>query len=121
MTDERITKLIYIRDECDHCIMKPSFVLECGRIFGCTLKPRKIDGWFMSPERDDDCEGLPADEIVENICNQLHVPYEMKYGRGSQLRECCAKLITFFTSSPDAPPPRAKSVWPGALRSQKKI
>jgi hypothetical protein len=119
MTDERITRLEYLRDECDHYVMKSTFVLECARIFGCTLKPRKIDGGWMRPERpDEDCQGLPADEIVEAVCRQLRVPYEMKYGRGSQLRECCAKLIAFFGTDA-APPPRAKSVWPGKLRSGK--
>ncbi len=117
--DERLERLAYLRDECDHCIMDSAFTLECGRIFGCTLKPYATDPALLD-DPDNDPLGMGADEIVEHVCRALNVPYGMKYGRGSQLRECCACLVAYF-SSPVAPPPREASTWTGVTRSQNKV
>jgi hypothetical protein len=118
MQYERLERLTYLRDKCDHCIMPSAFVLECGRIFGCTLKPYTIHASLLDNPNGDD-QGMGAESIVEDVCRHYKVPYAAKYGRGSQLRECCEQLLVFF-ASPEAPPPRAKSTWTGTTRSAAK-
>lgn len=39
---------------------------------------------------------IGADTLAEWICKQLKLEYASKFGRGSQLRECCAKLSKHF-------------------------
>jgi hypothetical protein len=100
--DERIQRLIYLRDECDHCILSSEFVTECARIFDCKLECYKIDDSLLFEDTADPF-GMGADEIVVHVCAAYKIRYANKFGRGSQLWECCARLLEFF-ASPQAPP-----------------
>jgi len=54
-----------------------------ARLTGCTKIGEKR--WMIG-----------ADAMAEWACQQLKVKYELKYGRGSRLRECCARLREHF-------------------------
>lgn len=40
--------------------------------------------------------GIGADDLASWACRQLGVKYTEKFGRGSQLRECCSVLLGHF-------------------------
>jgi hypothetical protein len=88
MTTEKIRRIKYLRDECDHLFMSYTFVTEINALFGTRLDvcySHEFGGF-----------GRDASEIAEGICVALHVPYDLKIGRGTALRECCDKLLAHF-------------------------
>lgn len=41
--------------------------------------------------------GRDATSLAVEICDRFNVPYDEKFGRGSQLRACCDALEAFFS------------------------
>jgi len=105
--DPRVTCIKYLRDECDHCIMSPEYVDECNQLFGMDMKTHVISERWQLDDPEGDNQGLGAHEMAEDICEFYKVSYAPKYGKGSQLAECCKKLLEFF-ASPVAPTYRPK-------------
>lgn len=40
--------------------------------------------------------GAAIKDIAEELCRRLNIRYVEMFGRGSQVRECCAKMIEHF-------------------------
>lgn len=92
---ERIRLIVYLRDECDHDILSDKGVEPFRVPFGCPLKLVPYGADVLYPTAKSNL-GLGADALACELCKHFRIHYASKYGRGSQLRECCAKLLDYF-------------------------
>ena len=88
--------------EYDHCLITPEGVKKFGEPFGyCpakmpkhTVDSKALKGLTVEGKADgEQVEGMDASRLAESLCRKEGVAYTPKYGRGSQLRECCDRLI----------------------------
>ncbi len=90
----QLAKVRELREH-DHDVLPTRIVEEYARVFGCSSKVQEFaHGTLVSNVEGN--KGLGADTLAERLCDHLKVPYEVKIGRGSALRECCKRLKEYF-------------------------
>lgn len=101
--EKQLTAVKELRDY-DHCFLSPEGVKYFAKSFGVKLKPYRLSANPHEPKGltlysgKSSALGMDATEMARSVCKQLNVPYESKFGRGSQLKECCEKLQEHFTT-----------------------
>ena len=110
--EKQLTLLRELRDDYDHTVLSAEGVAAYAAAFGCPLQTHGIDLAQLEPPRLGETQGLASDELAEKLCRHFRVAYASKYGRGSQLRECCTQLMAHLS----AKRPRD----PGAIESERK-
>jgi hypothetical protein len=106
-------KAVAALSQMDHCILSRDEAQKLSSSMGLDASAVPVYAIEHRPDlpkgaRLTDCTEIGekrmmigADELVEWACKQLKVRYEHKYGRGSRLRECCAKLRKHFEQESD--------------------
>jgi hypothetical protein len=96
-------KLIRELYECDHCFLSKEGVEHYTKPFGfvgstyiAKSNPQDFKGLSLYDKDGnplDELEGQDASVIAIEIADHLGVKYQPMYGRGSALRECCARIL----------------------------
>jgi hypothetical protein len=97
LTEERL-QAVEDLCQCDHGFLTVEGAERFSKPFG--LKPRTYVAYSNPTDPkgltlDDgvkSARGVGAHELAMQICDHLGVKYPVKFGRGSQLRECCSAL-----------------------------
>jgi hypothetical protein len=89
----------------DHIFLSPDGVEHFAKAFGLEGKikayrakadpPGTLKGLTLNGDAKE-AMGMDAQHLAMSICNHLDVPFESKFGRGSQLRACCDALEQHF-------------------------
>ena len=84
--------------EYDHCFIGPDGVRELTAPFGFVGSTylaqdtrNEMKGLTLG-DGSKTAEGQDAERVAMQICQRMNVQYARKYGRGSQLRECCNRM-----------------------------
>ena len=93
-TQARI-QLIQELQSYDHVIMTPESVAEYATVFDCPLECEDHDPKYCYDESQ--TMGLGSHILAAKLCKHFKVNYVSKHGIGSQLRECCEKLLAHFS------------------------
>jgi hypothetical protein len=94
--EERMRLIVELEEEYDHCILTPKSVKEYEDAFGCKLVLQTYpDDVVYDPANN---TGLAADVLAGTLCKHFKLSYVSKFGRGSQLRECCSVLLEHLKS-----------------------
>lgn len=98
-----MTKLEAVKHlaEFDHQLLSPQGIKDIGEPFNYYRTEKYTDtrsefkGLTLSGEHKegDVVDGLEAHIIAMDLCKLENVDYRDMFGVGSQLRECCARLI----------------------------
>lgn len=100
---KRLELLYTLRDAYDHLIVKVKVAERYAKAFGCRIKTHSYPSHLLFDPSGSN-KGLSSDSLAEQLCQQFNLAYDVKFGRGSQLRECCEKLIEHFSKAAAAPP-----------------
>lgn len=89
--------------ECDHAFLSKEQVHNLTKPFGfightflAKANPQDFKGlslWNEKGEPIDEMEGQDASLVATEIARRLGVKYTPMHGRGSQLVECCARIL----------------------------
>jgi len=99
-----ILKAIDLLAEYDHCFISPEGAQAICKPFGMTPRTYVLQANPSHPKGltlnngAKEAEGVAADDLAEQLCEFTAVPYASKFGRGSQLRECCRALRERFAN-----------------------
>lgn len=91
-------KLIAKLREYDHLFITPEGANHFSTPFGFkahtyVLKANPSDPKGLTLNNGaTEAEGIDAQDLAMQICRHLKVPFDSKFGRGSQLRACCDAL-----------------------------
>lgn len=99
----RQSKVIRKLYECDHGFLSKKQVNYFTEPFGfegttylAKSNPKEFKGLSLWDEQGnpiDELEGQDADKVAYEIASYLGVNFQRMYGRSSQLRECCARIL----------------------------
>jgi hypothetical protein len=89
----------FIAQEEVHAITKPFGFLGQTYVAKSNAGPNNPKGLTLA-EGLTELRGQDAAVVSEHICRELGVDYMSKFGRGSQLRECCEQLRAFLEGEP---------------------
>jgi hypothetical protein len=106
--NEKAIKAVEELSECDHGILTrdgaQNFAEDVGLdssavpVHAIEHHPEEIKGARLTgcTKIGEKRMGVGADVLASWACRQLGVKYSEKFGRGSQLRECCSVLLGHF-------------------------
>jgi hypothetical protein len=112
---EQAHKVKLIRDlyQHDHAFLSKQGVEHFTKPFGfigttymAKANPQDFKGLSLYDEAGNpvpEWEGQNADVVAREICQHLKVKYNPMFGRGSGLRECCARLLEYLTKKAPSP------------------
>lgn len=103
MEQARKARLIRELYELDHAFLDKNGVARFTKPFGfmgttyiAKANPQDFKGltlWDKNGNQVSELEGQDASRVAMEICQHLGVEFQEMFGRGSQLRMCCARLL----------------------------
>ena len=106
MEKARQAKLIRELYECDHGFLSKEGVEHFTKPFGfngttypAKSNPQDFKGLSLYDKDGNpvkELEGQDASKVAQEIAKHLGVAFTPMYGRGSQLRECCARILEYL-------------------------